>query len=435
MGIIRILEYGLNRLRTAEVFKVFSFSAIATLVKMITSFISVKFISVVVGPAGIALLGQLNNFSSIVLTLGSGGINNGVTKHVAEYKNDENKLRDYLSTALKITFIFSMLSGILLITLSTFLSRIILSNEHYFYIFIIFGIALIFYSVNNLFISILNGFKEFRKYVLINILGSIFGLIYTLLLVYYWRMNGALISVVTFQSVMLIVTIFLIKKEHWFYKEYFSNKINNTIVKQYLNYTLMSFITAATAPISQLVLRGYIIKNISTTQAGWWEAMNRLSGMYLMIITTSFAVYYLPKFSELKSKQKELQTEIFKAYKIILPLIAVGFVLIYFLRFFVIRVLFTKDFFPMENLFVWQLIGDFFKISSWVLAFLMISQTMTKIYIASEIFFSISLVSLGILLIKLNGIVGITQAYTVNYFIYLIFVLILFRNLLFKRIN
>lgn len=67
-----------------------------------------------------------------------------------------------------------------------------------------------------------------------------------------------------------------------------------------MHYTLMALTTAATVPVSQMLLRGYVISEISPVEAGWWEGMNRISHMYLMVITSSFSVYYLPRLSELK---------------------------------------------------------------------------------------------------------------------------------------
>ena len=105
------------------------------------------------------------------------------------------------------------------------------------------------------------------------------------------------------------------------------------------------------------------------TEAGWWEAMNRISNVYLMVITTSFSIYYLPRLSEIK-EISELRYEIFKCYKVIIPILLSGLTLVYLLRHFVVMILFSPDFYPMESLFIWQLLGDFFKISSWLLAFL-----------------------------------------------------------------
>jgi PST family polysaccharide transporter len=419
------------KVRSADVVKVFSFTAISTLVKMLTGLVSVKVVAVIIGPSGIALLGQLNNFSAIIMTVACGGINNGVTKYVSEHNNSDQTIRKYLSTALRIVVICSSVCGLLMILLNQWFSKIILLSDDYGYLFIIFGLTLFLYALNMLLSSVLNGYKEFKKFVSVNIVGSLLGLIFTLSFVYSLGLKGALISTVTFQSIMFFVTLWMVRKLPWVNKSYFKEKFDFIIAQKYFKYTLMTLVTAATVPVSQLLLRGYVISNISVNEAGWWEAMNRISNMYLMIITSSFGVYYLPKLSEIKD-DTQLRQEIYRSYKVIIPLITIGFLIIYVTRILIIKLLFTASFLPMANLFAWQLIGDFFKISSWLLAFIMVAKTMTKIYITTEILFSTLLVGLGYFFVHLNGIVGLTQAYMINYFLYLIYMVIVFRKLIFR---
>ncbi|WP_459189877.1 O-antigen translocase [Parabacteroides sp. APC149_11_2_Y6] len=419
-----------RRATKADIVKVFSFTAISTLVKMLTGLISVKVVASIIGPAGVALLGQLNNFASIAMTVSSGGINSGITKYVAEYKEDEIKIKPLLSTALRITVYSSLVAGILMIVFHSFLSEIIMLSDEYGYVFVLFGITILLYALNMMLISILNGFKEFQRYVKINIANSILGLLFTLLFVLTLGLKGALVSTVTYQSVMLLVTLWMIRKLPWLKWSYFKRKLDIAITKKYFRYTLMTLTTAATVPVSQMLLRGYVISEISAVEAGWWEAMNRISNMYLMVITSSFSVYYLPRLSELNNP-KELRHEIFKSYKVIVPMLLGGFVLVYFLRTIVIRILFTPEFLPMENLFVWQLLGDFFKICSWLLAFLMVAKSMTKTFVATEIIFALTFVGLGFLFMHWNGVVGITQGYMVNYVLYMICMMILFRKIIF----
>lgn len=76
-----------------------------------------------------------------------------------------------------------------------------------------------------------------------------------------------------------------------------------------------------------------------------------------------------------------IKTEIFNLYKVIIPVVAFFFVLIYLLRSVVIRVLFTEDFYQMENLFLWQLLGDFVKIMIWPMFYLMLSKSMLKEFV------------------------------------------------------
>ncbi|MEI3790024.1 MULTISPECIES: O-antigen translocase [unclassified Chryseobacterium] len=420
----------IKKVLTSDLVKVFSFTGLSTLIKLITSYITVKVIASVIGPAGVALVGQLQNFTAIFTTIGAGGINNGIVKYVSEYKENEPELKKYLKNGFKLTTFFSLISGLFLIIFSVYLSKWILFEKKYYYLFILFGVSLVLLSFNNFFLSVLNGFKEFKIFVTINIFTNIVSLLFTIILVWFYDLQGALVALVTYQGIIFFITLFYLKEKKWFSKELWGSW-DEIIIKKYLSFSLMALVTAMTVPVSQLLIRGYIIKEFSITEAGFWEGVNRISAMYLMFVTTSFSVYYLPKLSEIKD-DKLLRQEILKTYKIITPVIFITLLLIYFLKDMVINILFTKEFYPMKGLFLWQLIGDFFKIMSWLLAFVMVAKSMTKTYITTEIVFSVLLVVLSYYFINQNGVVGATQSYCINYIIYFGAMIFIFKNKLFK---
>lgn len=421
--------------RTAkeDIVKVFSFNAISTLVRMLTGLISVKVVASIIGPCGIALLGQLNNFSTILLGVANGGINSGITKYVAEYKEDESAIKKNLSNALQITLFFTFIVSLGLIILHNQLSRLVMLSDEYGYVFLIFGFTIFLYTLNTLLISILNGYKEFKRYVIVNISGTIVGLLFTICFVFSMGLKGALISAVSYQSVVFFITFWICRKAPWLSVIYYRERLDRKMLRRFLNYSAMTLVSLSVVPVSQMLLRGYVISEISMTEAGWWEAMNRISNVYLMVITTSFSIYYLPRLSEIK-EISELRYEIFKCYKVIIPILLSGLTLVYLLRHFVVMILFSPDFYPMESLFIWQLLGDFFKISSWLLAFLMVAKSMTKTFIATEVVFSGLFVVLGYLFMNLNGVVGITQAYFVNYVIYTVCMVVIFRKIIVYRV-
>lgn len=430
-GLVAKAKSFISRVLKADIVKVFSLTSISTLVKMCTGLVSVKIVASIIGPAGVALVGQLNNFSTIALSLATGGINSGITKYIAEYKSDASKVKQYLATAFRITVVCSLLVGLVLLLLCKQLSSLIMMTPQYWYVFAIFGITITFYGLNNMLVSVVNGYKQFNKYVKVNVVSSIFGVAFTVALVLALGLPGALISAVTFQSLMIFVSVLMLRKLEWLRKDWLVGKFKRTIASQYFRYALMTLLSVFLVPISQMLLRGYVISEISITEAGWWEGMNRISNMYLMVITSSFSVYYLPRLSEI-SDRIELRHEIFKCYKVIVPLLLAGFTVIYFLRFFIVKLLFTHEFMPMTQLFIWQMAGDFFKICSWLLAFLMVAKSMTKAYISTEIIFTLSYILLGYTFIRLDGIVGLCQAYLTNYVLYLVVLTFMFRKLLFR---
>ena len=412
-----------------DIVKVFSLNAVATFVRMLAGLISVKVVAVIIGPAGVALLGQLKNFETILIGLANGGINNGITKYVSEYKDDEEVTKLYISNALRITLICTAIIAIILIFSSYYLSKLIFLTPEYFYVFIVFGFTIILYSLNTLLVSIINGYKQFKKYVVINICGTLFGLVYSVILVYLWGLPGALINAVTYQSIVFFVTLWLCRDLPWMKTDYFTKKLNKEVIKKYFNYSLMTLTTLALVPVSRMFLRGYVISEISATEAGIWEGMNNVSTMYLNVLVSSLSIYYLPRMAELVTP-KELHSELFHCYKYVIPILIVLGLALYILRDFIIWFLFTPEFEPMRNLFSWQLVGDFFKMCSWLLAYIMVAKAKTSAYITTEVVFTLLYLALAFVLLKINGIVGLVQGYLTNYVLYMITMCVLFRKLI-----
>ncbi|ASU33647.1 O-antigen translocase [Mucilaginibacter xinganensis] len=407
------------------------FSAIITFIRISSGFVAGKVVSLFTGPAGVALIGQFTNFITIILTFANGAINTGVVKYTAEYSDDNQQLKALFSTSLKISIYCSGIVGAILLLSSSYLSTWMFNTSLYNNPIRVLGVTIILYSLNTLLISILNGKQQIKTYTIVNTVGSIVGLLLTVVLVYFYKVEGALYALVLAQSIVFVVTFILIIKSDWFSISYFNGAYDSKLGRKLFNYSLMTVVTALTGPVSQIILRKLLITNLGINSAGYWQGMMRISDGYLLLITTSLSTYYLPKLSSLNT-EKELRKEIFHGYKIILPAVFFGCITIYFLRHFIIRILYTGEFEGMQSLFAFQLLGDFFKMAAWLLGYMIIAKAMTRTYIITEILFSFSYVFLSYFCISIFKLQGITIAFAINYFIYLIVMVIIFRKLLFK---
>jgi O-antigen/teichoic acid export membrane protein len=405
-------------------------SFIATAVKMIAGLVINKTVSLLIGPSGLAVIGQFQSASQIIRILGQGGINAGVTKYTAEYGHEDEKIPKLWSTAAKITIFSSVMVGSFIIILSKYLSDIVFSDVQYSYIFIIFGFSLILFTINQLLLSILNGLKEIKTYISINIAQSVYSLIFTTLLIYLYGLDGALVAMVTNQSFVFIFTLFKLRTHKNIILSRFKVKFDNKEGRKLLSYALMAITSAMTVPVSHFIIRNYLGENLSWDQAGYWQAIWYISTMYLMVITTALSTYYLPRLSEISSKI-ELRKEIIEGYKVIIPIVVVLSLSIYILKDFIIWLLFSDEFKPMVELFKWQLIGDVVKIVSWLVAYLMIAKSMTKLFILTELGSSMSFVALSYYFVGDFGLVGMTYAYALNYLLYFVVVTFFVRKELF----
>lgn len=401
-------------------------TGISTVIKLVSAFVINKVIAIYIGPSGLAIVGQLQSFTSIITTFSNGAISSGIVKYTAEYQDIEEKKKIF-SSSIVISLICSLIISIFLFGFSDYLSELILKDIQYSSVFIIFGATIFLFALNMVLISILNGQKEIKKYVLVNIAGSIFSLVFTSILIMQLNLMGALYAMVLNQSVMFFVTLAFVLKSSWFKLEYFKQGLDKESLSKLSKYSLMAIVSALTVPVSHLIIREYIGENLGWDSAGYWQGIWYISTMYLMLVTTTLGVYYLPRLSEIQDN-KELRKEIFSGYKIIMPIVILASLIIFLLKEYVILIAFSKDFMPMMELFAWQLIGDVIKIASWLLAYLMLAKAMTKVFIYTEVLFSALFVGLSILFVDKFGLVGITYAYALNYLLYLFMMIFIFRK-------
>jgi len=386
---------------------------------MVAALVINKAVAVYIGPAGLALIGQFQNFTQLVMTAAQGAINGGVTKYTAEYGKDDLRIPALFSTASKISLVSSVVVGTGIILFSKIASLEFLKTEEYSYIFVIFGFTIILFVVNGLLLSILNGLKEIKTWVIINIIQSIYSLIFTALLIVFLGLDGALIALVTNQSVIFLIVLWMLRKHKIIKLENFKGAFDKPEAKNLAGFSVMALTSAATIPVSHMIVRNYLGENLSWDQAGYWQAMWYISTMYLMVVTTTLSIYYLPRLSEITDKS-ELRKELWQGYKIIMPIVIAMSVTIFFLKDFIIWLLFTKEFEPMRELFLWQLVGDVVKLAAWLIAYLMLAKAMTKTFVSTEIVFSVSFVLLSIGLVDHFGLVGMSYAFAVNYSLYLV---------------
>jgi O-antigen/teichoic acid export membrane protein len=410
------------------------FSGIITVVRVLAGFVSTKFVAIYVGPAGVALVGQFINLITVVTTFANGAINNGVIKYTAEYNSDEPKLKSLFSTALKISIICSVLVGGVLIAMSSYISIGILNSYQYAWTIKTLGGGIILYSLNTLLVSILNGRGQIRDFTIVNVCGSLISLVLTILLVHYYKVSGALLSIALAPSIVFFVTVAMILNSSWFDRNFFLQRLDRSMAVKLFHFSAMAIISVLTIPLSQMFLRGVIIEKFGMQSAGYWQGMMRISDAYLLVVTTALSTYYLPRLSSIK-EDSLIRHEILSGYKIVLPFVLLSCLFIFFVKSFVISLLYSEEFLPMEDLFLFQLLGDFFKIAAWMLAFLMQAKAMTRIYIASEIGFTVLYIVLSLILTDIFGLEGVVIAFSLNYLIYLITMIFLFRNILFSKLK
>jgi PST family polysaccharide transporter len=176
---------------------------------------------------------------------------------------------------------------------------------------------------------------------------------------------------------------------------------------------MITLVAILSSNLSLIIIRDFITTNISIDAAGYWQGIWTLSQVSLGLITTSLSIYFLPTLSAIKVKS-DISKELKSAIRVILPVAVLISFSIYILKDFIILVLYTEEFNPMKELFLWQMIGNTIKVAGWLFGYVLVAKAMVRYTVSIEIIFATIFVLLSIYLVNIYGLIGVTYSYTIN---------------------
>lgn len=401
-------------------------SAVATLIKILSGFIITKVIAIYIGPSGLAIIGQLQNFIMLVKTVAGDFLKTAITKYTAEYENDENKKYDLWSSSFKLAFVLNFVVLVGLIYFSNDLSYYLFHTLEYAFVFKILAISLPFFVSNTILLAILNGQKQIKQYIFLNIVLSIVSLFIVVILSVLYEVEGALVAYVVSQAIVFFITLIYLRKETWLKLKLFLFSVRKENIKKLLGFAIITLSAVLASNTSMIYIRNYISDTYSMSDAGYWQGVWLLSQVALSLITTSLATYFLPTLSVLTNK-KALNKELTNAIYIIIPIAIVISLSMYFLREYIIIVLYSDQFMPMSQLFLWQMVGNVIKVLGWLFGYVLVAKAMVKYTVTTEILFAVIFIVSSIYFMRLYGLVGVTYAYAMSSLLHLIVVSFIYK--------
>lgn len=425
----------MRRLNRNLLLKVAGYNSIHILLRIgigaVMSWVLARFI----GPSGMAVLGNLRNFFQGIQSFSILGLENGLVSYATQYQSKQEKLINVYGTAWAACLTVTVCLSAAVFLAAPFLDDWLIDlNTDYAFIFQCMALAMPFYVLFMLISSLLQGFEWYKRFVILNIIVNVIVFATSLYLIYAFQLSGALLAIVLAPIVQCIVGFVLWKRsDHtglltrilWI-------RFDLSTVKPLLSYSTMALISAVLIPLTYIAVRQDVRNVLGDVVAGDWEMLQRLSGYYLLFVTSLISLYVLPQLSKDFSAVVYKKT-ILHFYKTILPPVALGLVTIFLCRELIVEYLLTDEFSGMLPLFKWQLAGDLVRIVTTVMAFRFIAINDLKRYLIAEV------VSLGTFyvanyfMIRHYGNAGVVMAYLTSYIFYALALLILLRKELFGR--
>lgn len=411
--------------------KITSLNSGGIAIKTVLGLVSQRIIAEKLGPAGVAFIGDLRNMIPMIQSFSTLGMFNGIVKYVAEHKENKEELLKLFSTTFALLCCLSIISFCVLFFGASYWNDLLFSKTNDFtFVFKVLALAVPFIAMNRIVNGVINGLSAYKKFVKIELISYSLGVVILLCLLYYKQLNGALFAIAILPIIQFVILFYFFSKTLFEYLDYKKLSFNLSYKNKLIGFTIMSFVATLLGNYVEIDLRGHLKNQISEADAGYWTSMTNLSRQYLMFSSAILTLYVIPKFSNIKNSI-DFRNEVLNIYKTLLPLFGIGMILIFILKDWIILITHGEGFLDMKPLFKWQLLGDFIKIASVIIAHQFLAKKMVKQFIITELISLILFYAFSVYLIKEIGAEGIVLAHFLRYIIYFSIVVLLLRKHLF----
>ena len=409
--------------------KLFAGSGAVTLFNALRAFAINKLLAVFLPPAAFACVGQFLNLMTIGQATSSLALQNGWTALTAQNKDSCDKLLGIWRGGLRLTTfasLFTFIAAILfcfMAPLESFLPGIPTRLAQAAVLFALPGI----FATNIITISaaVMNGLGENRKWATINIVASIWQVLWVAFFLYSGRLS--VLSIIATQSIVAAFFAIRVAAQAGFsVKQIWKTALDTR--GPWLSYALMGLVPMALTPVVLTVMRMLVASNFGNDAAGIWQSIWKVSDFLFMAMSAILTVILLPRVSP-----KMNRGDFFGMFNpLLLRIMGVALAMIavlYFGRGILVQVLFSSAYMGAVDYLPLQLVGDFFRAGGYALALVLIARAETTkfivVEIGSEIFLALG-TFVGIRLFDFNGPM---LAYAVENFLYLVTLYVLVRRL------
>ncbi len=383
------------------------------------SIIRSKVISVLLGPAGMGIVGLLNSSLSLISGFTSLGLETSAIKSISIANKEENlvKVAKQVTILNRLMWFSGILGALLIMILSSWLSKLTFDNSDYTFAFIWVSITLLFKQLTNGQLAVLQALQKLQYLAKANLYGNFLGLIITIPLYYYWKIDA------------IVATIIISSLMGFIFSWYFFNKIKIVPIKLTAIQTVLegkemlklglslSFISLLNI-LSAYALQIVISNHGGVLMVGLFNAGFAIINSYVGLIFNAMSTDYFPRLSAISDDNKKVRITVIQ--QAIVAILIITPIIILFLTFtpVIIRILYSDEFSDIIPMVSFGILGMLFKAVSWSLGYILIAKGDSRMFIKTSLFFNSIFLLNNILGYYFYGLEGLGGSFILNYMIH-----------------
>jgi O-antigen/teichoic acid export membrane protein len=400
-------------------------------INILISLIRSKVIAVLIGPLGMGISSLLLSTMQLINGITNLGLERSAVKDISLANNDSNteSVAKTISILKKLVWITITIGVVIMIVASPWLSEIAFGNKDYTISFMWISIALLFNQLSSSQLAVLQGLRKLQYLAKANLLGNFIGLLITLPLYYFFRIDAIVPAIIIATFMSFVFTYYYSQK-----LEIDTIKITRKEAisegKSMINLGVMLSLSSMITLLVAYIIRIYINTvnggdELGIKEVGLYNAGFVILNSYVGIIFNAMGTDYFPRLSAISEEIVKIRKTVLE--QAVIAILLITPIIVIFLAFapLIITILYSNEFSPIVAMVSWGILGMIFKAVSWSMGYMIIAKGDSKVFIKTAIGFNTILLLFNGLGYYYGGLEGIGFSFFIYYIIHYIVVRII----------
>lgn len=403
---------------------------------ILISIVRSKFIALFIGPLGMGISSLLLSTIGVLSALTNLGLDRSAVKEisVANEQKGTQSVEKTIGILNRLVLITGLVGTLLMMITSPWLSEIAFGNKEYTYSIMGVSAALFFKQLTDGKLAILQGLRQLKGLAKANLLGNFIGLLITVPLYYFFRIDAIVPAIILAAALSFVVTFYYQQKHiestgRSTTKEAF--QLGKPMIQLGIMLSISSMITLIVAYIIQI----FISAQGGVDEVGLYNAGFLILNTYVGLVFTAMGTDYFPRLSAIADNREQTNQTVFEQAYIAVLLIVPVIVIFLALAPQIIEILYTAEFLPIIGLVSWGILGMLFKAVSFSMGYILIAKGDSKMFIRTAIVFNALLLTANVIGYTYGGLKGLGISFFVYYILHYIGLHLLTRSIYQFRFN
>jgi antigen flippase len=374
--------------------------------------IRTKVMALLLGPAGVGLMGIYGSILNLAQSIGSMGINSSGVRQIAEAvgSGDTQRIGRTAIVLRRTAVVLGALGALLLVVFSKQISTLTFGDDQHTGAVAALSLAVFFLSVSGGQGALIQGMRRISDMARMGVLGTLFGTVISIPLIYYFREKGIVPALIVSAALTILTS--------WWYSRKVKIQTQPVAISEWRHEAgaLLKLGVAFNASWvmtmgAAYAIRLIVLRKVSFEAAGLYQSAWTLGGLYVGFILQAMVADFYPRLTAVAKDNRECNRLVNEQAEISLLLAGPGVMATMTFAPLVIALFYTSKFAAAVEPLRWICFGMALRVIAWPMGFIILAKGVQSIFFWTEVAATAVHVGLAFILVSHFGLAGATMAF------------------------